>query len=100
MSVLVQNTEGWFVDACSLIDRGYSRCLRFQDKQNSRVTCRFKRQCFHILKSHCSVNACAAVDGGNADMLQKTEQPLKVNPAGILHRSLRKNWAFATEMIR
>lgn len=77
---VVQNTEGWVLDACSLIDQGYSRCIRFKDNRQSRVRCSFKRQCFHILKSYCSVNASAAADGGNTGMLQKTDKPSKVKP--------------------
>ncbi|XP_070784535.1 N(6)-adenine-specific methyltransferase METTL4 [Enoplosus armatus] len=77
MSVVVQNTQGWVLDACSLIDQGYSPCVRFKDNQKSHVRCRFKRQCFQILKSHYSVSASAAVDGGNTDMLQKTDKPPK-----------------------
>ncbi|KAM9337589.1 N(6)-adenine-specific methyltransferase METTL4 [Symphorus nematophorus] len=77
MSVLGESTHGWVVDACSLIDQGYSCCVRFKDDQKSFVKCRFKRQCFQILKSHYSVRASAAEDGGNTDMLQKTDKPSK-----------------------
>lgn len=80
MSVLVQSSQGWALDARSLIDQGYPRCIRFKDQQKSHVKCRFKRQCFQILKSHYSVSARAAVGGGNTDML-KTDKPTKVNPA-------------------
>ncbi|XP_070842327.1 N(6)-adenine-specific methyltransferase METTL4 [Chaetodon trifascialis] len=77
MSVVCQNTQGSILNACSLIDQAYSRCIRFKDKQKSRVECRFKRQCFRILKSYHSVNASAAVGGGNTDMLQETDKPAK-----------------------
>uniref|UniRef100_A0A3B5AAD5 Methyltransferase like 4 n=1 Tax=Stegastes partitus TaxID=144197 RepID=A0A3B5AAD5_9TELE len=81
MSVLLQSDQGWFVDPRSLIDRGYSPCIRWRDTQKSHVECRFNKQCFQILKSHYSVPAGAAVDGGNADMLQKTGKPPKVTAA-------------------
>nr|QNQ79773.1 mettl4 [Siniperca chuatsi] len=77
MSVVVQNTQGWVLDAGSLIDQGYSRCIRFKDNQKSHVRCRFKGQCFQILKSHYSARTSAAVDRGNTDMLQKTDKPTK-----------------------
>ncbi|XP_073343957.1 N(6)-adenine-specific methyltransferase METTL4 [Pagrus major] len=77
MSVVVQNSQGWVLDACSLIDQGYSSCIRFKDNHKSRVKCCFKRQYFYILKSHNSVNKSAATDGGNTDMLQKTDKPPK-----------------------
>nr|XP_046226940.1 N(6)-adenine-specific methyltransferase METTL4 [Scatophagus argus] len=76
MSVVFQSSHGWVLDACSLIDEGYSPCVRFKDNRKSPVKCRFKRQCFHIAKSHCGVND-AAAGGGNADMLQKTDKPSK-----------------------
>ncbi|KAE8279771.1 Methyltransferase-like protein 4 [Larimichthys crocea] len=77
MSVLLHNIQGWVLDSCSLIDRWYSRCIRYQGGQKSRVECRFKRQCFQVLKSHFSVRACAAADGGNEDVLQKTDKASK-----------------------
>ncbi|XP_040922105.1 N(6)-adenine-specific methyltransferase METTL4 isoform X2 [Toxotes jaculatrix] len=77
MAVVVQSGHGWVLDACSLIDRGYSRCVRWRGDLKSHVKCRFKRQCFHLLKCHYSVNACAAVDGGNTDMLEKINKPTK-----------------------
>lgn len=69
------------MDACSLIDQGYSQCIRFKDTQKSRFKCCFKKQCFHIFKSYCSANASAAVGGRNTDTLQETDKPAKVNPA-------------------
>ncbi|XP_031705701.1 N(6)-adenine-specific DNA methyltransferase METTL4 isoform X2 [Anarrhichthys ocellatus] len=77
MSVVVRSTRGWVLDARSLIDEGYSRCLRLRDNQKSHVKCRFKSQCFQILKSHYSVSASAAVDEGSTDMLQKTDKASK-----------------------
>ncbi|XP_051796594.1 N(6)-adenine-specific methyltransferase METTL4 isoform X1 [Acanthochromis polyacanthus] len=77
MSVLFHSNRGWFVDPRSLIDRGYSPCIRWRETQKSHVKCRFKRQCFQILKSYYNVSASAAVDGGNKEMLQKTEKPPK-----------------------
>ena len=79
MSVLVQSSHGWVLDARPLIDQGYTRCIRCKDSQKSRVKCCFKRQYFHIVKSHNSVNKSAVVDdGANTDPLQKTDKPPKV----------------------
>ncbi|TDG97436.1 hypothetical protein EPR50_G00225630 [Perca flavescens] len=76
MAVVVLNTQGWVLDARSLIDQGYSRCIRFRNNnQKSHIKCLFKRQCFQNVNSHYS--ASDAVDGGNTDMLQKTEKPSK-----------------------
>ncbi|XP_042366538.1 N(6)-adenine-specific methyltransferase METTL4 [Plectropomus leopardus] len=76
MSVVVVNTRGWVLDARALIDQGYSRCIRLRDdNQKLHVKCLFKRHCFQILKSHYSESA--AVDGGNADVLQKADKPSK-----------------------
>ncbi|XP_058487568.1 N(6)-adenine-specific methyltransferase METTL4 isoform X1 [Solea solea] len=78
MAVVAQSSRGWVLDACSLIDQGYSRCARRTHDAKSHVRCRFKRQCFQILKSHGSVNArAAAVDAGNTELLQKTNKPPK-----------------------
>ncbi|XP_049912022.1 N(6)-adenine-specific methyltransferase METTL4 [Epinephelus moara] len=78
MSVVAVCTRGWVVDARSLIDRGYSRCIRLTDKnQKTHVKCRFKRQCFQILTSHYSERASAALDGGNTDTLQRADRPSK-----------------------
>uniref|UniRef100_UPI0037E847B3 N(6)-adenine-specific methyltransferase METTL4 n=1 Tax=Semicossyphus pulcher TaxID=241346 RepID=UPI0037E847B3 len=77
MSVVMQNSQGCVLDACSLIDQWYSRCIRLKDNKKSHVRCRFKRQCFQILKSHYCLNADAAVNVGNADVLQKTNKSLK-----------------------
>uniref|UniRef100_UPI003AAF5169 N(6)-adenine-specific methyltransferase METTL4 n=1 Tax=Centroberyx gerrardi TaxID=166262 RepID=UPI003AAF5169 len=73
MSVVFQNTSGWVLDACSLIDQGHSRCIRWRENRKSHFKCCFKRQCFQILKSHFSVKCGSAADGGNTDMLQKTD---------------------------
>ncbi|CAJ1082503.1 N(6)-adenine-specific methyltransferase METTL4 [Xyrichtys novacula] len=70
MSVVSQNNHGWVVDACSLIDRCYSPCILLRDSLKSHVKCRFKRQCFHIFKSHFSVGS--SVNGGNSHMSEKT----------------------------
>lgn len=78
MSVVVLNTQGWVLDAHSLIDQGYSRCIRLKIYK-SHLKCRFKRQCFQTVKSHYSVTASAAVGGGSSDILQKTDKPSKVN---------------------
>uniref|UniRef100_A0A3Q1FDH5 Methyltransferase 4, N6-adenosine n=1 Tax=Acanthochromis polyacanthus TaxID=80966 RepID=A0A3Q1FDH5_9TELE len=69
MSVLFHSNRGWFVDPRSLIDRGYSPCIRWRETQKCHVKCCFKRQCFQILKSYYNVSASAAVDGGNKEML-------------------------------
>ncbi|KAF0024927.1 hypothetical protein F2P81_021808 [Scophthalmus maximus] len=77
MAVVVQSSRGWVLDACSLIDQEYSRCIRWRDNQKSHIKCHFKRQCFQISKSHDSVKATATVDGGNSDMQQKTNKVAK-----------------------
>lgn len=81
MSVVVQNSAGWFLDTCSLIDEGYSRCIRHnKGGKRSRLKCRFKRQCFRLSKSYS--NASAATDGGNMDK-QNTDKPTKVKRPGL-----------------
>lgn len=83
MSVVVQNSTGWFLDTCSLIDEGYSRCIRHsKGGKQSRLKCRFKGQCFRINKSYSSANASAATDGGNVDK-QNTDKPTKVKRPGV-----------------
>ncbi|XP_039983132.1 N(6)-adenine-specific methyltransferase METTL4 [Xiphias gladius] len=77
MAVVVQSSRGWVLDACSFIDRGCSRCIRWSGDQKSHVKCRFKRQCFQVLKSHGSVTASAAAEVGNTDMLQKMNKASK-----------------------
>lgn len=81
MSVVVHNTEGWVLDAGSLIDRGCSRCVRFKDNKQTSVRCNFKKQCFSLSKSYSSVNSSAVANGGNTDMLQKTVKLPKVKLA-------------------
>lgn len=87
MSVVFENTKGCVLDPRSLIDRGYSRCIRWRDDQKSHVKCCFKRQCFQITKSHYSVT----MDAGNAELVQKTDfKPAKVkclrrNPGLVKH---------------
>lgn len=76
MSVVVHNTEGWVLDAGSLIDRGYSRCIRFKDHKQISVRCHFKKGCFNICNSYGSVNVKS--NGGNTDVLQKTDKLPKV----------------------
>lgn len=78
MSVKVHNTEGWVLDTGSLIDRGYSRCIRFTDHKNTFVKCHFKKQCFNVCKSYGIVSSSAAADEGNSDVLQKTDKLTKV----------------------
>ncbi|XP_011606311.2 methyltransferase-like protein 4 [Takifugu rubripes] len=74
MSVVAQHTEGWVLDAGSLIDRGCSRCIRFKDHKQTSVSCHFKKQCFNVYKGYGSVNSSAAANGGNTDVLQKTDK--------------------------
>uniref|UniRef100_A0A3Q1GJC4 Methyltransferase 4, N6-adenosine n=1 Tax=Acanthochromis polyacanthus TaxID=80966 RepID=A0A3Q1GJC4_9TELE len=88
MSVLFHSNRGWFVDPRSLIDRGYSPCIRWRETQKCHVKCCFKRQCFQILKSYYNVSASAAVDGGNKEMLQKTEKPPKVTATDAVKEPL------------
>ncbi|KAK5849844.1 hypothetical protein PBY51_014146 [Eleginops maclovinus] len=78
MSVVLVNTQGCVLDARSLIDKGYLQCIRVRENnQLSHVNCRFKGQCFQILKSHLNAKATVAADGGNIDQLQKTDKPTK-----------------------
>uniref|UniRef100_A0A3Q3VPC5 Uncharacterized protein n=1 Tax=Mola mola TaxID=94237 RepID=A0A3Q3VPC5_MOLML len=84
MSVLVQSTGGWVLDARALIDGGYTRCTRFQDDRQSRVKCTFKRQCFYMSRSYCGVNIGAAADGGSGRTVQKTEKPAKVKIRSVI----------------
>ncbi|XP_043960313.1 N(6)-adenine-specific methyltransferase METTL4 isoform X2 [Gambusia affinis] len=75
MSVVLQSSSGWVLDSQSLIDRGYTRCITWRGHQKSHVKCNFKRQCFHILKSHYNISG--RVDGGHSVMTQKTEKSAK-----------------------
>lgn len=79
MSVVVRSPRGCVLDACALIDRAYSRCIRCKDNLKSRVKCCFKRQCFQVPESRsgAAAAAAAAADGGTADMMQKTDKPRK-----------------------
>ncbi|XP_041669767.1 N(6)-adenine-specific methyltransferase METTL4 [Cheilinus undulatus] len=77
MSVVVANKHGWVVDACSLIDQWYSRCIQIKKTHKSDMKCRYKRQCFQISKSHFDVKVDAAVEGENSERLQKTDKPPK-----------------------
>ncbi|KAF3703697.1 Methyltransferase-like protein 4 [Channa argus] len=77
MSVVVQNSRGWVLDARSLIDQGCERCVRYKDNYKSHVKCCFKKQCFQILQSHYSVNASAVLENGNEGVVQKTVKPSK-----------------------
>uniref|UniRef100_M3ZJ21 Methyltransferase 4, N6-adenosine n=1 Tax=Xiphophorus maculatus TaxID=8083 RepID=M3ZJ21_XIPMA len=77
MSVVLQSNSGWVLDSQSLIDRGYTRCITWTGHQKPHVKCNFKRQCFHILKSH--YNMSGRVDGGHTVMAQKTEKSAKVD---------------------
>ncbi|KAI4806852.1 hypothetical protein KUCAC02_017646 [Chaenocephalus aceratus] len=78
MSVVLVNTQGCVLDARSLIDKGYLQCIRVRENnQKSHVNCRFKGQCFQILKSHLDAIASVAADGGNIETLQKTDKPTK-----------------------
>ncbi|XP_018549174.1 N(6)-adenine-specific methyltransferase METTL4 isoform X2 [Lates calcarifer] len=77
MAVVVRSGQGWVLDARSLIDQGYSRCIQWRNGEKSHVKCCFKRQCFQISKSYYGVNVGAAVDGGNTEMLQNINKPSK-----------------------
>ncbi|XP_051266583.1 N(6)-adenine-specific methyltransferase METTL4 [Dicentrarchus labrax] len=77
MSAVVEDRHGWVLDSRSLIDEGYSRCVRFKDAHKSVVKCRFKKQCFQMLRSHYDVSVSAAADGGNTGVLQKKDKPGK-----------------------
>ncbi|XP_054620883.1 N(6)-adenine-specific methyltransferase METTL4 isoform X2 [Dunckerocampus dactyliophorus] len=59
MSVVVEGKDGWFLDACALIDRGYERCLTRNANLQSNLKGCFKRQCFHVLKCHGAVKTCS-----------------------------------------
>ncbi|XP_075903502.1 N(6)-adenine-specific methyltransferase METTL4 isoform X2 [Nelusetta ayraudi] len=75
MSVVVQNSAGWFLDACSFIDQGHSSCMRYsKDGKQSGFKCCFKRQCFRANKSYCSAHASAVTDGGMADVLPNSDK--------------------------
>ncbi|XP_061522948.1 N(6)-adenine-specific methyltransferase METTL4 isoform X2 [Phycodurus eques] len=52
MSVLVEGTHGWHLDACSFIDQAYVRCFRRQGELKSEMEGRFNSKYFQILKSH------------------------------------------------
>ncbi|XP_046880017.1 N(6)-adenine-specific methyltransferase METTL4 [Hypomesus transpacificus] len=66
MSIVFENDKGWLLDACSLIDQGHARCISQSKADRQRYfKCRFKQQCFQILKCHFNMNP------GNTD-LQKT----------------------------
>lgn len=79
MSVVVQNSAGWFLDACSFIDQGHSSCMRYsKDGKQSGFKCCFKRQCFRANKSYCSAHASAVTDGGMADVLPNSDKLPKV----------------------
>lgn len=79
MSVVVQNSAGWFLDACSFIDHGHSSCTRHgKDGKRSVFECRFKRQCFRVNKSYGGARARAVTDAGMADELPSCDKPPKV----------------------
>lgn len=79
MSVVVQNSAGWFLDACSFIDQGHSSCRRYsKDGKQSGFKCCFKRQCFRAQKSYGSACASAVTDGPTADVLPNCDKRRKV----------------------
>ncbi|XP_056155200.1 N(6)-adenine-specific methyltransferase METTL4 [Lampris incognitus] len=71
MSITHQNMKGWVLDACSLIDRGHSRCIRLSRDPKARFGYRFKRQCFRITKSYYGANSSSADAGSNSDTMPK-----------------------------
>ncbi|XP_019728285.1 methyltransferase-like protein 4 isoform X3 [Hippocampus comes] len=81
MSVVVENTHGWLLDACSLIDQDYVRCFRLQDELKSEFVARFKRQYFRILKSYGDGKnnkiSNHNVQAVKQDVLQSQERPPK-----------------------
>ncbi|XP_029005110.1 N(6)-adenine-specific methyltransferase METTL4 [Betta splendens] len=77
MSVVLENSRGWVLDACSLIDQSCSRCIRWKDNQKSYVKCCFKWHHFQILKSHYGEKETAAMDAGDAGTLQQADKPSK-----------------------
>ncbi|XP_012773395.3 N(6)-adenine-specific methyltransferase METTL4 [Maylandia zebra] len=77
MSVVLHGSLGWVLDSCSLIDRGYSPCIRWRENQKSALKCSFKRQCFQVFKSYYNENNRADVDAGNTEVLKKTCKPSK-----------------------
>ncbi|XP_077592271.1 N(6)-adenine-specific methyltransferase METTL4 [Stigmatopora nigra] len=74
MSVVVENTHGWFLDACSLIDQGYVSCFRRRGESRSEKVGRFKRQYFRILKRYGNASKSNDPDHKNQD----AEKPQKV----------------------
>ncbi|KAG7231157.1 hypothetical protein INR49_011988 [Caranx melampygus] len=36
MAVVTQNTHGWVLDTCALIDEGYSHCIRLNDGRKTK----------------------------------------------------------------
>ncbi|XP_077365353.1 N(6)-adenine-specific methyltransferase METTL4 isoform X2 [Festucalex cinctus] len=83
MSVVVEDTHGWLLDACSLIDQAYVRCFRPDDGNESEFVARFKRQYFRILRSHVggrnnnNKDSDNNVHAENQDVLQRKERPKK-----------------------
>ncbi|XP_077411242.1 N(6)-adenine-specific methyltransferase METTL4 [Vanacampus margaritifer] len=83
MSLVVEDTHGWLLDACSLIDQAYVRCFRLHGDLKSEFVARFKRQYFHILKSHAGGGnnnnkvSHYNVHAENQDVLQRQERPSK-----------------------
>uniref|UniRef100_A0A3Q3L2U4 Methyltransferase 4, N6-adenosine n=1 Tax=Mastacembelus armatus TaxID=205130 RepID=A0A3Q3L2U4_9TELE len=79
MSVVVQNSHGWFVDSCSLIDQGYSRCIRWRGNKKSHVKCGFQRQCFQVQKHFGNDSDKAPVAGGRYTCGPSKKRPRKQN---------------------
>ncbi|XP_051909655.1 N(6)-adenine-specific methyltransferase METTL4 isoform X2 [Hippocampus zosterae] len=80
MSVVVENTHGWLLDACLLIDQDYVRCFRLHDELKSEFVARFKRQYFRILKSYGGGDNKISnhnVHAVKQDVLQRQERPPK-----------------------
>ncbi|XP_019897230.3 N(6)-adenine-specific methyltransferase METTL4 [Esox lucius] len=58
MSVVFKNTNGWLLDACSLVNQGVQLCTSAGKaaKEKSYFKCCFKQQCFKVLTSHVNVS--------------------------------------------
>ncbi|XP_061660751.1 N(6)-adenine-specific methyltransferase METTL4 isoform X2 [Syngnathoides biaculeatus] len=78
MSVLVEGSHGWLLDARSLIDKGYVRCLKRQGELKAELMeARFKSTYFQISKRHGIHNNHDKSHSDHQDPSQKPERPPK-----------------------
>ncbi|XP_057681008.1 N(6)-adenine-specific methyltransferase METTL4 isoform X1 [Corythoichthys intestinalis] len=78
MSLVIEDTHGWLLDACSLIDQGYTSCFRRRSELQSEMVGRFKKQYFRILKSYgIQSKNNNNPDNKNLDVSQNVERPPK-----------------------